>query len=701
MSPDPSLQLPSPPRSATTHPMNSSRLLHQLISLESPAESAQGWDRIIHRSVMRQLMLAMQYRDPALVRHSRQVATLAVEVAGQLGWEGEQLQILEAASLLHDLGKIGIPDIIMYKPGQLSPEETELMHLLYRITGDVLQACGADLEIIHMITQAQEHYGGSATESNVIGAEIHQGARILAVADAYESLVNRQAFREAHSHVQAMDILSRGAGSRFDGNVISALARWFESHPGAENQQDELQPYELTGEQVVEAGSLSNVFSYLYLVESLYHGFHIVDTRLRPLVWNSGCQRLTGISMQQALSSHRITDIIEYRSRYGEAVKSTDTPVLLAAETGRPLTTELQLKTVDGEWLPVEVQTLPITDASGNIEGFAEIYRDLSSEAQNGEYRDLRLMAKRDALTHVANRGELHTQLNRYFQEYVDSDHKKTFSVIFLDVDHFKKTNDTYGHAAGDEVLVSLARLLQEETYSGELVARFGGEEFVILCPDTTLDDALQRAERLRHALARARVVNSNEFTITASFGVAEIEPTDNAATVLDRADKALYMSKHGGRNQSSKLTSAQLKAADVTMVTPPKNTPDAFVFQHRLRACIAADMIVYKLSAFVDAHGARLGKVTPEVVTMKIGQRGLVPFWGSTPEKQPLSVVLEIGNEDSMVNRGASKLVEIGVTMTPNGWTKNVEAFQTRSRNVLKELREYLAAEHDDDEDA
>lgn len=679
--------------------MNSSRLLYQLISLESPAESAQGWDRIIHRSVMRQLMLAMQYRDPALVRHSRQVATLAVEVAGQLGWEGEQLQILEAASLLHDLGKIGIPDIIMYKPGQLSPEETELMHLLYRITGDVLQACGANLEIIDIITQAQDHYGGSATESAAIGSEIHQGSRILAVADAYESLVNRQAYREAHSHAQAMDILSRGAGSRFDGNVISALARWFESHPGAEIQKENLQSYELTGEQVVEAGSLSNVFSYLYLVESLYHGFHIVDSRLRPLVWNSGCQRLTGVSMQQALNSQRITDIVEYRSRYGEAVKTTDTPVLLAAETGRPLTTELQLKTADGEWLPVEVQTMPITDASGKIEGFAEIYRDHSSEAQNGEYRDLRLMAKRDALTHVANRGELHTQLNRYYQEYVDSGHKKSFSVIFLDVDHFKKTNDTYGHAAGDEVLVSLARLLQEETYSGELVARFGGEEFVILCPETTLDDAWKRAERLRHAISRARVVGSNEFTITASFGVAEVESTDNSATVLNRADKALYMSKHGGRNQSSKLTSAQLKAADVSMVTPPKNTQDAFVFKRQLRACIAADMIVYKLSAFVDAHGAKLGKVSPEVVTMKIGQRGLVPFWGSAPEKQPLSVVLEIGDEASTLNRGASKLVEIGVTMTPNGWTKNVEVFQTRAKTVLKELREYLAAEHDQDE--
>ena len=140
MAPEPAVQLPSV---AASHPMNSARLLFQLVSLESPAESDQGWDSIIHRAVMRRLMLALQYRDPALVRHSRQVAGLAVGVAEQLGWDGQQLHILEAASLLHDIGKIGIPDIILFKPGQLASEEVELMGLRYRITSDVLQGVTA------------------------------------------------------------------------------------------------------------------------------------------------------------------------------------------------------------------------------------------------------------------------------------------------------------------------------------------------------------------------------------------------------------------------------------------------------------------------------------------------------------------------------------------------------------------------------
>jgi len=160
MAPDPTVQRPS---TAAAHPMNSARLLFQLISLESPDASSGGWDSIIHRTVMRRLMLALQYRDPDLVRHSRQVAGIAVSVAEQLGWEGQQLHSQEAASLLHDIGKIGIPDIILFKPGQLAPEEVELMGLLYRITSDVLQACRADRQVVEITTQARAiaHSGGN------------------------------------------------------------------------------------------------------------------------------------------------------------------------------------------------------------------------------------------------------------------------------------------------------------------------------------------------------------------------------------------------------------------------------------------------------------------------------------------------------------------------------------------------------------
>lgn len=681
-----------------THPMNSSRLLLDLLQLGARDDTKGGWDTVILRSAMRSLMLSLQYRDPGIVHHARRVAALSVGVAEQLGWDGRDLQLLEAACLLHDVGKVGIPDIILHKPGRLAPDEAELMSLLYRIAGDILQACGADPQVVRIVTQSQYHFNGASHEFSVIGSEVHQGARILAVADAYDSLVTPQVFREAHDHHEAMDVIQRGAGSQYDGNVISALGRWFEANEIPDDLRNARHDqYQLSPEEVMEAGSLSHVFSYLYLLESLYHGFYIATADGRVQVWNHGCEDLVGFTPEQVMGKPSLGGPIQYRKRSGQALADHEWPLHQAMQTGRMQATELEVRRADGEWIPVEIQTLPLIDPAGYLQGFAEIFRDVSGKREKGAYRDLRLMASRDALTHVANRGEFTKRLEQEFAEYKERDHADPFSVIFLDVDHFKKANDTYGHAAGDEVLISVARLLQNETYSGELVARYGGEEFVVLCPETALEGAYQKAERLRMALETAKVVKSDEFRVTASFGVSEIEPDDEPESVLKRADKGLYVSKHLGRNRTSKLTSQMLREHDPEMVQPSLKEPDQFVCDVKLKACIAADMIVYKLKAFVDGIGAKLGKVTNESVTMRLGNGGLLSFWGKTPDKQPVEVQLVIGDSRSTTQRGANKLVEIDVRIVPLGRVRKVDVFQLRCRGVLKDLREYLAADYDD----
>ncbi len=681
-----------------THPMNSSRLLLELMQLGGDRTNTGSFDSVILRSAMRSLMLSLQYRDPSIVQHARRVAALSVGVAEQIGWDGRDLQILEAACLLHDIGKVGIPDIILHKPGQLAPDEAELMGLLYQLAGDVLQACGADSNVVQIVTQSQHHYNGATHDFSAIGSDVHQGARILAVADAYDSLVTSQVFREALSHEEAMDVLQRGAGSQYDGNVISAMNRWFEFEQiPAQLQHARHDQYQLSPEEIIEAGSLSHVFSYLYLLESLYHGFYIASTDGCVQVWNHGCDELIGISRDQIIGQPGLGGHIQYRKQSGQDLGINECPIRLAIETGRTQSSELQVRRSDGDWLSVEVQTLPLIDAAGYLQGVAEIFRDVSGGRDKGHYRDLRLMASRDALTHVANRGELKKRLDLEYYNCKERKFEFPFSIIFLDVDHFKKCNDTYGHAAGDEVLISVARLLQHEMYSGELVARYGGEEFVVLCPETPLNDAIQKAERLRQALEKATVVKTNEFNITASFGVSQLEPTDEAEDVLKRADKALYVSKHQGRNRTSHLTSEQLRNHDAEMVKPSLEKPDAFVCDVVLKACMAADMIVYKLKAFVDGNGAKLGKVNAKSVEMRLGTRGILPGWGKTGDRQPVDIRLEIGDSRTITQRGANRLVEIKVRITPIGRVRKVDVFKTRCSCVLKELRQYLAADFDD----
>src|SRR5664279_6457117 len=112
-------------------------------------------------------------------------------------------------------------------------------------------------------------------------------------------------------------------------------------------------------------------------------------------------------------------------------------------------------------------------------------------------------------------------------------------SLLMLDIDHFKAINDTYGHVAGDEVLVEIARRLVENLRSTDMVARWGGEEFVILLRDCTLDQALVIAEKIRARIADSPFADVS--AVSASIGVAEYRPDDDLASWLVRADAALY----------------------------------------------------------------------------------------------------------------------------------------------------------------
>jgi len=154
-------------------------------------------------------------------------------------------------------------------------------------------------------------------------------------------------------------------------------------------------------------------------------------------------------------------------------------------------------------------------------------------------------LSETDKLTGLKNR--------RYFQEKLEeqlSNNEKSaspFSLFILDIDHFKKVNDTFGHQAGDEVLAQLAQLLKNQARSLDIVARYGGEEFVVILPETNQDEAKIIAEQLRQAVEQAEWQTGR---ITVSVGIATVNKTDNETTILQRADKALYASKENGRNR-------------------------------------------------------------------------------------------------------------------------------------------------------
>jgi len=157
-------------------------------------------------------------------------------------------------------------------------------------------------------------------------------------------------------------------------------------------------------------------------------------------------------------------------------------------------------------------------------------------------------LATRDELTGLLNRRYMTGQIQHEFELFVR--HGNPCSLIMLDVDFFKKVNDEFGHSAGDRVLREVSKRLLVETRNNDFASRFGGEEFLLLLPMTRLDDAKMLAERIRLALERSPCIDSPALNVTASFGVAELMPGEAVDDWLNRADKALYKAKQGGRNR-------------------------------------------------------------------------------------------------------------------------------------------------------
>lgn len=181
----------------------------------------------------------------------------------------------------------------------------------------------------------------------------------------------------------------------------------------------------------------------------------------------------------------------------------------------------------------------------------------LSASAQEvmdlrGKLESVRREAMTDALTGVANRKKFDAELD---EAAVHAGHDgEPLCLIMLDIDHFKKFNDRFGHQLGDQVLKLVARSLGDSTKGHDLVARYGGEEFAIVLPKTAIADAVTLAEKIRAAVASKSIVKKSTGEdlghVTLSLGVSQYQPGEPLDDLIGRADGALYCAKNGGRNR-------------------------------------------------------------------------------------------------------------------------------------------------------
>lgn len=165
-------------------------------------------------------------------------------------------------------------------------------------------------------------------------------------------------------------------------------------------------------------------------------------------------------------------------------------------------------------------------------------------------YNEVERLASIDPLTELSNRRSFNTEAIRLLQLSIR--HQKKLSCAILDIDFFKKVNDSYGHDTGDRVLIAVAKECQNQIRKTDLIARFGGEEFCFLFPESDLNSTMLVAEKIRRTISELEFYSEKEqFSVTVSIGISELlDPNDNMEDMLKRSDDSLYKAKKTGRNR-------------------------------------------------------------------------------------------------------------------------------------------------------
>ena len=194
----------------------------------------------------------------------------------------------------------------------------------------------------------------------------------------------------------------------------------------------------------------------------------------------------------------------------------------------------------DGTFYWVEADVSALVNRRGNHYGYMAVRQDISAQ------KELEIVSVTDRLTGLYNRQKIDTVLEDERQRY--RRYGEPYSIILLDIDHFKAVNDTHGHPAGDRVLQAVAEAMRENLRASDVAGRWGGEEFIVVCPHTDLDGSAAMAENLRQRLEQLALTGVGP--ITGSFGVATVGPDTSTETLIHKADQAMYEAKQNGRNQ-------------------------------------------------------------------------------------------------------------------------------------------------------
>jgi diguanylate cyclase (GGDEF)-like protein len=518
------------------------------------------------------LAAALDAKDRHTEAHSRETSALARAVGRRMGLEDEKLRFLEYAALLHDVGKIGIPGYILNKRGPLDAEETTIMRE-HPVIGERILASVPFLAPIRKAVRGEhERWDGQGYPDGLAGTEIPIEARIIHACDALQAMSSDRPYRSALPRAQILEELRAQAGKQFDPAVVKALLTVIESGEVEVAGTDDvarhmdrpiLEPQAWTR----HLDAIEQLGAQLAFVTSVQEVCRSIGEAIVRLLPYDQCRIYLleddGETLRPAYFSDTQKD--EYRGVTAEslALKLGEGITGWVAETRRGVMlgdTESHPKALhvpgtsdaDESMLAVPVTfegTLVgaiVTVKIGLDQYTADHLRLLTILANQAAvsianarlFERLAVSATTDPLTGLANRRAFEEQL----RQRLILPEPAPFSVLMLDVDNLKRVNDAGGHRAGDAVLRRVAEVLRADLRIGDLVSRWGGDEFLALSP------AIDRVG----AISLARRISGNLLTpvdgvgpVSVSIGTAAF-PADgsSAEELLAAADREMYAEK-------------------------------------------------------------------------------------------------------------------------------------------------------------
>jgi len=558
----------------------------------------------LHQRTLETLAVAIDGRDHTTHMHLRRVQSYVRAVGRELKLSEEELEHLNVAALLHDIGKLGIPDHILLKPGPLSPEEWEKMKT-HPLTGaEMLSRMNFPQPVLEIVATHHEKWDGTGYPRGLKGNEIPIGARILSAVDCLDALASDRPYRGALPIDVAMARVSKEEGRSYDPQVVSVLQRryaelermaWGEvmNAPGAKRADTPGQDLSMLS-TTLNAESRPVTNSILDPIVSARQETQLLQTLANALTHSLGAREVTAAIHEHVkpMMAHNTLAIYVTRGNELEPIEIVGENSHLFGRETFPISKGLSGRViqhgtsiVNGDpcmesgfksdsLVVYKLQSalaVPLMGPKG-MAGVLTLYhpdrhafnrdhlRLLEAVSQQVapaiesalRYHDTEKLAVTDHLTGVPNARSLELHLHRELaRAQRDS---TTVGVLVCDLNGFKQVNDRFGHLKGNEVLQAVATGLQDVCRKSDYVARMGGDEFVIVVPGLREELHWSYKERLQGVASTAGWKVCNEQCLSMAVGIA-VYPFDgtDAEVLLAEADHRMYSAKPQGSRREER----------------------------------------------------------------------------------------------------------------------------------------------------